>query len=161
MESGQFWQIIEESRRSPDQDERLGELLEALSAEEVAAFAARFRQCLVELYSWDLWGVGYLLQGGMGDDGFEYFRSFVISRGRRDFELALSDPESFGLSVVDLEEDERDREEFAYVAMDVYEDLTGEDLPDSGVRHPADPSGEEWPDEDALELRFPRLAARL
>ena len=34
-------------------------------------------------YRWDLWGAAYLANGGCSDDGFDYFRGWLIGQGRK------------------------------------------------------------------------------
>ena len=87
MPADQFWQIIERAARSEgDPDAHLEALrmgLSELSAEEVISFEVAFRRCLNEAYTWDLWGAAYVVQGGCSDDGFEYFRRWLVSRPLR------------------------------------------------------------------------------
>jgi Protein of unknown function (DUF4240) len=113
------------------------------------------------LYTWDLWGVAYILNGGCSDDGFEYFRAWVLSRGRSATELARSDPEGFGLSVSpDTGPDEMECEELMYAGGSAYKTLTGDFGPPRVTPLPAAPSGEEWEESiESLRSRFPRLAA--
>ena len=83
---GWFWDIIERTRSSDgDQDRQraaLAEELSKLSPAEIEAFGAIFDLQLAETYSWDLWGAAYVVMGGASDDSFEYFRVWLISRGR-------------------------------------------------------------------------------
>ena len=51
------------------------------------------------MYTWDLWGVAYILKGGCSDDGFEYFRAWLIARGRDFVAQALADPEGLGVAI--------------------------------------------------------------
>ncbi|MFL6076856.1 MAG: DUF4240 domain-containing protein [Mycobacteriales bacterium] len=37
---------------------------------------------MAESYQGDLWGAAYLINGGASDDGFDYFRGWLIARTR-------------------------------------------------------------------------------
>ena len=49
---------------------------------------------LAEAYHWDLWGAAYLINGGCSDDGFEYFRRWLVLQGRDVFQAAVSNPDT-------------------------------------------------------------------
>src|SRR5688572_27091927 len=97
MTDDRFWALIGRTtaqQADPDrQVEALRKELGALTPAEIAAFEAAFQRAQQRAYSWDLWGAAYLINGGASDDGFEYFRRWLISRGRAVFEAALADPE--------------------------------------------------------------------
>ena len=50
--------------------------------DELIEFHRLFNRAMDDAYIWDLWGAAYLINGGCSDDGFAYFRSWLISRGR-------------------------------------------------------------------------------
>lgn len=155
-----FWALIEASRSNgadcDSQAATLGAQLSQLLPEQIVQFDEEMRARLVESYRWDLWGVAYLINGGASDDGFEYFRSWLIAQGRDYFSAALGDPERAADSA---EAGEAECEAILYVAAEAYESKTGEQLPPSRVRYPAEPAGQPW-DEDDLESRFPAVARR-
>ena len=141
-----------------EQAEHLTRLLSALSSEEIYAFDRHFAKRRIEAYRWDLWGAAYLISGGCSDDGFEYFRCWLIGRGQAAFEAALNNPESVG----DLVEDDEDALEcgaLLYAADEAYERVTGTEMPPTEITYPAEPAGEPWKEED-LEQRFPKLCER-
>jgi hypothetical protein len=70
-------------------------------------------------YTWDLWGAAYLINGGASDDGFEYFRSWLISMGHDVFSNAVRDPDSLA-NILNGKGEEIELEEFAYVAAAAY-----------------------------------------
>lgn len=41
-----------------------------------------------------LWAAGYLINDGCSDDGFEYFRAWLIAQGREVFERVVADPDA-------------------------------------------------------------------
>src|SRR5687767_14484267 len=44
-------------------------------------------------YSSSLWGAAFVIMGGCSDDGFEYFRGWLISRGEDVYTQVLENPE--------------------------------------------------------------------
>lgn len=163
MEADGFWNILESA--GPGECSVVASAIQAnleqLPQQEIADFCRIFDSYMDALYSWDLWGVAYILNGGCSDDGFEYFRAWVLSEGRSVTELALSDSEGFGLSVSpDTEPDEMECEDLIYAGRSAYKTLTGNFGPPRAAPQPAAPSGEEWEESTAgLRSRFPRLAA--
>ncbi len=105
-------------------------------------------------YRWDLWAAAYIINGGCSDDGFEYFRAWLIAQGERVFHDALADPET----LVDRAEPDADAEGMLYAAAAAYESRVGARLP-RGVAPPSNPAGEPWSEED-LPRMYPRLWAR-
>lgn len=172
MEDERFWALIDQSAPE-DQDfdarlEKLGEALSALSLDALIGFEITFRRKLNEAYRWDLWGAAYVANGGCSDDGFEYFRRWLVSRGEAVYKAALADPDSLASLDADAEAPQEawDFEEVYYVAGDIFADKGGEgDLrdrsePEAGGPGPG-PLGEPFDeDEAALEARYPRLWAR-
>jgi len=170
MPADRFWQIIERAARSssdPDAHaEALRVALRELSAEEVISFEVAFRRYLNAAYRWDLWGAAYIIHGGCSDDGFEYFRRWLVSRGRDVYEAALADPDSLALQVRPGSDDVREFEEIYYVAKDVFEEKGGEgdvrdySEPEAGMGGPG-PSGDPFEeDEEHLAARYPNLWRR-
>lgn len=164
-----FWSIIERTKPGQSsQDEQLMLLhreLQKLTPGELEAFGGTMDELLTNSYSWDLWGAAYVIMGGASDDSFEYFREWMISRGRSFFETASADPDRMA-DLIPMEFDEiPDFELFAYAASEVWAEKTGGDSidmptqPDMIYSH--EPSGEPFEeDSDALEKRYPLLWAR-
>jgi hypothetical protein len=168
VDKKRFWAIIEKSSKggSSSREEQAAELrrqLESLSPQEVVGFQTCFYECIAELYRWDLWGAAYVINGGCSDDGFEYFRDWLISKGQKVYEEALRDPETLASVIVDAEE-ECQFEEFGYIATQVWEQKTGRDLsefPFPDLERPDSPAGKEWSEDgDDLMIRFPKLWKR-
>lgn len=172
MPEAQFWAIIDGLAAAGDDPEERLEALEialtALSLDELIAYEMTFRRLLNQAYTWDLWGAAYVIHGGCSDDGFEYFRRWLVSRGRKAYEAALKDPDN--LADLDLApmgpEGYWEFEEFYYVAVETYEEKGGDgDIrdhsePESGLGGDG-PTGEEFSDdEEHLAKRYPKLWAR-
>ncbi len=161
MTETDFYALIDAVRPSTSPDspsadaDDLRELLAELPDEQVVAFTKEFRRQLARLNQWSLWDAGFAACGGMGDDAFQYFRSWLIGKGAEVVELALTDPEQL---VPYLDTDELENELLEYVAEDVLEDRGidvefDEDFELAG----AEPAGEPF-DEDTSEARHPKLA---
>lgn len=162
MQESEFWTLIEAVRGAAGNscDARVVALqaqLEALPPHSIKAFQQHYYINMAKADRWDLWGAAYLMNGGCSDDGFHYFRSWLISEGERTFAAALAAPDS----LADLpEQDYFELEEFGYVATKVYEAKTSSELEqDVRVMFALDTQGDEW-EEDDLPGMFPRLAAK-
>jgi hypothetical protein len=155
-----FWRLIEEAKSTAGDDietqaEKLTAFLAQRSADEIVDFAKTFDACMARSYSWDLWAAAYIINGGCSDDGFDYFRGWLIAQGRKVFEDALRDPET----LVERADPEADGEPMLYVADNAYRRKTGNDFPEYVRTVASHPSGKEWA-EEAVNDVFPRLAAR-
>jgi hypothetical protein len=172
-----FWALIDATRPAePDPDLHAAALTRELAARGVdatVAFAHQFDAAMDALYRWDLWGGGYLLLGGLSDDGFEYLRAWVVGEGRATWERVLAGPETYLMELAaevtadggELFEELADRcfaeaESLLYAAGTAHEQLTGAWTPPNPDRVVGEPAGEEW-DEDAVEAAFPGLATIL
>jgi len=87
LDTNQFWAIIEAGgpEVQDDPERQLAAVRQALLApppDELIEFHRLFNRAMEDAYTWDLWGAAYLINGGGSDDGFAYFRSWLISRGR-------------------------------------------------------------------------------
>jgi hypothetical protein len=159
MEQSQFWQLIEVAKAEADGDTEaqvaiLEKKLKALPTEEIAQFDRIFHEMMALSYRWDLWGAAYVLNGGCSDDGFDYFRGWLIAQGEAVFNAALADPES----LAEVGELEVECERIWYAAHKAYEAKTGSEMPPDRVPCPKEPIGEEW-DEEEVDQMYPRLAA--
>lgn len=161
-----FWNLIDATlAHAGDQEQQVSALrvrLEELSGPEVAAFEAAFQERMAQSYTWDLWGAAYVINGGCSDDGFEYFRRWLVSAGREVFEKALTDPDSLA-DLPDLGAQDLEFEDFGALLMEVWADKTGltyDQLPGQ-VMLPAEPAGKPF-EEDAAHLaaRYPKLWKR-
>ena len=63
----------------------------------------------------------------MGDDSFDYFRDWLIGRGRAVFERVLADPDE--LADVASFEEEMDAESLRYAVQQAHERTHGAELP--------------------------------
>jgi Protein of unknown function (DUF4240) len=176
MADDRFWGLIGRTLAHEADPERqlesLGEVLRELTASEIDAFERTFqRELWWRAYTWDLWGAAHILNGWASDDGFEYFRCWLISKGREVYEAASADPDSLaGMVAPDaVEPCECEFEEFAYVATQVWTEKTGMDpvmdpklkFPSRVMPLPLEPSGTPLEtDKGYLARRYPKLWAR-
>ena len=167
MTEEQFWNIIERAKDVPDEEkaEVIQSYMQNLSLEELAAFAVLFSERLAESYHWPLWGAAYLINGGSSDDGFDYFRGWLILQGRDVFKRAIANPDWLA-GYIDPAQDDFENEDALLMADRVYAAKTGQELlyePEklraayqAGPRHRDD---WDFDDEDECRKRLPRLSA--
>lgn len=167
MNHEQFWSLIDAARKAGKNDqeamcESLAEALAELEPAEIAGFDTVLRELRNAAYRWDLWGAAYLMEGGCSDDGFEYFRNWLIGTGKKTYEAALASPDSLAAAPMGLSDDGIcEFESLAYVAADVYEQVAGKALTPK-VKQPKEPAGAEFDfdDEGEMRKRFPKLAGK-
>ena len=156
-----FWNHLEAARAgngpmAPSANPaKLKQVLDKLTVLEVESFCKEFYSKLIELNRWDLWGAGYVITGGMSDDSFHYFRSWIIGKGKECYEVALADPNGLSRFIDDAEVD---NELLEYASLQVLESRGSKSDPTSEIAESADdePKGEAF-DEDTVEERFPAL----
>ena len=128
-----YWNIVEKSLKyknnQDDQEEFLIKEIEKLSPKEIIGFRLRTDKFLYDTYNSEMWCAAYIMNGGCSDDGFEYFRNWVISRGKDVFYKAKENPDSLISEYIEGEEF-YDFESFWYVALTAFENKTGKELYD-------------------------------
>ncbi|WP_079185073.1 DUF4240 domain-containing protein [Streptomyces uncialis] len=146
--------------------DRVAELLAERPAEHISAAQQVLWDLMAESYRAPLWAAAYTVNGGCSDDGFDYFRAWLIGQGREVFERVVADPDALaGLDAVrevagswaDLE-----CERVLGVAWDAHHAATGEQLPATwSVSYaPLDPDWSfDFDDEREIARRLPALAA--
>lgn len=155
----QFWKHLE-GLNPENAEAQLRKRLQKLSPEKVAHFQDHFDREMDRAYNWELWGAAYLIEGGCSDDGFIDFRYGLISRGREAFEAALENPDSIADWI--KEDDCIPNEAFGYVAAEVYEEKTDDEIPYVDFKRRSEPSGENWDFDDVTlcAQRLPKLWAK-
>jgi hypothetical protein len=126
-----FWAIIDKSLKGSSdqkgQQEILIEEIEKLSPKQMIGFRLRTDKLLYDSYRSDLWCAGYIMNGGCSDDAFEYFRCWIISRGKETYLKAKANPD-FLIQELTPNATAYDFEDFWYVARDAFRLKTGKDL---------------------------------
>ena len=164
MEQARFWEIVDASRadKQSAQKRQLKAALAKLDASEVRAFAELYDVCFKKLETRRIWGAGLILNAGYcSDDGFEYFRHWIIALGSVAYRAALSDADSLAAYPPRRADGsiEASFEDFRYVADTVYEKKTGEELVmGDAERAVSEENFSEYPAED-LSRDFPGLWA--
>ena len=172
MTRNEFWEHIQASRRVDPEahQERLAKRLAKLPVAEILDFDHWWEVALAESYHWNLWGAAYVINGGCSDDGFDYFRGWLILQGRDVFEAAVKHPDSLS----DVVEPDEEYESEGRPAWDAWFAATKTEQDEAGydkliaalkARYPKPPKkrgmGRQWDfdDDAARRKRFPRLAA--
>ena len=136
MDEEQFWAIVQTAvdEAGNDEDEYLEVAkreLSKLSLKEMIGLRLRTDKLLYDSYTSEMWCAGYLMNGGCSDDGFEYFRLWVISRGRKVYEAAMANPDNLIDYIGDDDEmDFFEFESFWYVALEAFEEAVDAELYD-------------------------------
>jgi uncharacterized protein DUF4240 len=165
MNRAQFWTLIEEAKQESGGEcaplvEFLQTKLSRLPETEIIAFAETLAQLLDEAYTWELWAAAYIINGGCSDDGFEYFRRWLIAQGEQVFRSAIDNPESLADFPGELPDD-AGCEALGYAAEQAYQEKTGREMPDYQIPPSRrEPHGKRW-EEGEEEQLCPRLAARV
>jgi hypothetical protein len=135
----------------------LRDSLTALPADQVLAFDREFQNQLARSYTWNLWGAGYVINGGCSDDCFEYFRAWLIMQGRQTFERALQDGDS--LAAHPRLENPAELEDVLQVTRAVYQAKAGKE-PEFAVKRPKLGEGWNFDDPALMKQKYPKLCAR-
>lgn len=190
MDIDAFWQLIAGSlEHAPGRAARehyLEGRLAALAPDGIVAFQAFLDQACDRAFTWELVGAATRIFGGWcSDDSFEYFRLWLIGRGRVTFERAITMPDSLATVPAiqrlagrlrrewDDDEEWPEWETLDYIAANAYRLVTGtgdecgEDFYEAvrsqlgGTAFRRHPDGERWDaaDEPAAAMKIPGLAA--
>jgi hypothetical protein len=165
MDQQQFWDVIAKACRfDPHGADEWGDELEAALArfepEEIIKWNHLFDHLAAQAYTVDLWGAAYLINGGASDDGFYYFRCWLIGMGREVYEAAIANPDSLADVVDPKSIAETDIYAAAHQAWMAVTGKSDTDFYPARKEH-AELQGEDWDFDDDAEVRrrLPRLAA--
>ena len=175
MNTDDVWRLVEQARaelghRAADAEavaERMTALLARREPAEIVAFAQPLWDLLALSYRADLWAAAYVVNGGASDDGFDYFRGWLVAQGRATFEQTLADPDSLGGNPIVVraaaEGEDVECEDLLSVAWTAHLAVTGQKLPAGAftIRYPPlDPDWDfDYDDGDEMRRRLPRLTA--
>jgi hypothetical protein len=133
LDENLYWQIVQESLKNSGtqdgQQEYLVRRLQKLNPKDIVGFRLRTDKLLHDTYNSEMWCAGYIMNGGCSDDSFEYFRNWVISRGKDVYYSAKQNPDTL-IEQVDEDAEFYDFEDFWYVALGAFKNKTGKDLYD-------------------------------
>jgi hypothetical protein len=99
MTEEKFWQIIDRACQHDSRSSHLwrGNLvteLTQLAADEIVEWNHLFDRFVARACTIDLMAACYLMNTGAGDDGFYYFRCWLVGMGKEVYESAIQDPDS-------------------------------------------------------------------
>jgi hypothetical protein len=166
-----FWSIIDKTivaKSDPESQLRaLTAQLMKLSEDEIVAFHEAFTRQIDKAYTWRLWGAAYIANGGASDDGFEYFRRWLISQGSLVFKQLVEQPDDLGDFVSKNQEEPLEFEEFGNVAIEVWVERSGRNFDDfpmplvPAIPMGSEPSGTRFDDSPEFFARnYPKLWRR-
>lgn len=165
-----YWALVDASRKASrsqkGQEQYLIKELGKRTPKELVGFHLRTDKLLRDTYTSELWCAGYIMNGGCSDDGFEYFRCWLISRGRDTYYKAKKGPDTLVSEAV-RGKDAYEFEDFRYVAVNAFEAKTGKDLYDyidhgksTGGRYPSLEFTWQEGDPESMRKICPRLFER-
>ena len=167
MKDDIFWQLIQESLNESngelkDQHEVLVTKLSKYEPEEIIEFDKIFNKFYVESYTSDLWAAAYIINGGCYDDDFDYFRSWLISRGKKVYEESINNPGGLVDVISIYEAGDVEFEDFLYIASDAYKVRTSQnDFYNKVIRIAVPKINLTWSEnEEELEKMFPGLVEK-
>lgn len=122
MDTKLFWQVIDTARDATsnleDMYDSLLENLSTLSVGDIILWGKIFTEYHTVSYKNKLWAAAYIMNGGCSDDGFDYFRGWLISQGQDMYLNALRNPDS--LAKIDSSKDEFEFEDMLSIASEAY-----------------------------------------
>jgi hypothetical protein len=93
---------------------------------------------MADSYRSSLWAAAYVINGGCSDDGFDYFRGWLMLQGREAFGQAVADPDSLAdLAAVRLAIANQaivECESALYIPARAHRAATGDEIPDDASR---------------------------
>ena len=161
MNENEFWEIISQSSNQgrskyKNQTEALKAILINLDESTLIKFANTFYTLENGSYNMDLWSAAYVINGGCSDDCFDYFREYLISKGKSKFYSTLKNPDSCADWI--LSEGQENWQGIGTIPIQVYKERTGKDLKLS-IPPKKDINAEDF-DELTLGAKYPKLAAK-
>jgi hypothetical protein len=163
------WRLVERARGEAGDAAEVADRMTALLARrepaEIVAFAQPLWDLLAGSYRADLWAAAYVINGGASDDGFDYFRGWLVAQGRAVYERTLADPDSLAGNPVVLRAVEHghdlEDEGVLSVAWNAHLQATGQELPPDAFTidyRGLDPDWDfDFDDESEMRRRLPRL----
>jgi hypothetical protein len=126
-----FWDIVEKSLKNTnnqnDQENLLIKEIEKLSPKQIVGFRLFTDKLLYDSYKADIWCAAYLIEGGCSDDSFEYFRCWLISRGRKTYHETMINPD-YLIKELKSGDEFYEFEGFWFVALSAFRNKTGKEL---------------------------------
>ncbi|GGT08455.1 hypothetical protein GCM10010286_37270 [Streptomyces toxytricini] len=174
MNKEHFWTLIEKAREhvpdtrdGSDIADRASALLARRPAQEITAAQQTLWDLMADSYQNPLWAAAYVVNGGCSDDGFDYFRGWLIAQGRTTFERVLADPDALAelphVRAAAAEGIDLDCEDMLSIAWNAHQKATGQELPADAftIRYPdlAPAWNFNFDDREEMARRLPALTA--
>ena len=160
MPEDQFWEIIELSFNHADghYEEQKRNLCSALCEkmpQDILLFSNRFKQLRENATSWTLWGAFNIIKGSCSDSIFSDFRDWTIAQGKDFYYKTVEDPDT----LVELDKDkiELEWESIRYISLQLFEDITGEPIPQDFLEDEVDQTIELSEKSGDLKILLPNL----
>lgn len=161
-----FWQLIEDAKMQSAGDEQqqvqlLIAQLECLTEEAIIEFDSIFVTFINDANSTYIYAAYAIINCLESDDGFEYFRAWLVGQGHDTYYGAIANPDVLA-DLITIKESEYDyfildQEELLYAAYTAYEHKTNQEMASlipSGIRHGEEKHFSEWLKE------YPNLTAK-
>jgi hypothetical protein len=127
-----YWSLLQQAQENTsdldEMEEYLVKQLELRTPKEMVGFYLRTHYFQYKAFTSALWCAAYIINGGASDDGFEYFRLWLISAGKDIYNNAIANPD-FLADVVEVG-NEYEFEGLTYVGLNAFANKTGLDLYD-------------------------------
>lgn len=174
VDAQQFWKLIEAAHRQVADPAdawavaaRAVTLLSVRPRDEILAAHQALWGLMADSYRSPLWAAAYVINGGCSDDGFEYFRGWLIPQGRQVYERTVADPDTLAdLPVIQAKAPRTwpmECEDTLRIALEAYRAATGEEFPPRTftIRYlELDPAWDfNFDDRTEMTRRLPRLTA--
>jgi hypothetical protein len=165
----EFWGVVGSMRGATGEEDaraRLAGRLAQLPEPHLVAFRSHYDAAVAAADRGDVWAAGRLANGGHAtDDGFQYFREWLVAQGREVYERTLAAPDTLAdFPFADEPGSRAEWEGLAFEAVRVYEARTGRDFPRLTGSPAARFALPDWDGRDythaVLAQRLPRLWAR-
>lgn len=132
MNPDKFWKLIEKAKKESNgnfdnQVDYIVEKLSKASITNILKFDRLFGEYFAKIHSSTIWAAANIIQNGCSDDGYDYFRAWLIGQGKYIYEVALVNPDDLAdIEAID-EVKHYSGELLMYAASYAYEDKTSED----------------------------------
>jgi hypothetical protein len=137
VKENKFWKIIESAKPKDEEvydADYMKDALMSLPREEVESFFFIYQSYLSKLHVNNVYALGCVLsEDDLTDDGFDYFKCWLILQGKKAVTLAIDKPDNLSKHlhlVSDLYEHGLECEDFCYFIEDVYEERFGQSIYD-------------------------------
>ncbi|MBO9636116.1 MAG: DUF4240 domain-containing protein [Chitinophagaceae bacterium] len=182
MDTTHFWKIMDNAfniggfENSLREDAILKQLI-SLTPSQIQDFEIIFQQMNQKASTWGNFAANTVIMGGSTDDGFYYFRCWLISLGQKNFEETLKNPDYLATLDIPVEKSHglamAEFEELISLSDQAYEKVTGK-KPESDTTFPRDNAqrlglfydsgttmkGVEWVQNDELPKIVPNLCKK-